>query len=218
MTNENLNIIIADDHPLFRAGVKQTISSINGVNVVGEAEDGIAALKLINETEPDIAIIDLKMPGKSGLEVLAGLSGTGCRTKIVLLTMYKNLHYFYQAISLGATGYILKETALTDLISGIEKVRNNGIYVSKRITRLLDEESKNRFVYKMAIESVNSFSQSDRGILKLVSELKTNSEIAKIMSLSKRTIENRRLRIAETLNLKGVHSLLQFAIENRELF
>ena len=139
MKNENLNIIIADDHPLFRAGVKQTISSIIGVTIIGEAEDGAIAIKLINELLPDIAIIDLKMPGKSGLEILTELSGSGCRTKVVLLTMYKNLHYFYQAISLGAKGYILKETASNDLISAIEKVRNNGIYVSKRITRLLDD-------------------------------------------------------------------------------
>ena len=175
MKNENLNIIIADDHPLFRAGVKQTISSINGVTIIGEAEDGAMAIKQINELLPDIAIIDLKMPGKSGLEILTELSGTGCRTKVVLLTMYKNLHYFYQAISLGAKGYILKETASNDLISAIEKVKNNGIYVSKRITQLLDEESKNRYEYKMVNESINSFTQTDREILKWVSHLKPNS-------------------------------------------
>ena len=122
------------------------------------------------------------------------------------------------AISLGAKGYILKETASNDIISGIEKIRKSGIYVSNKIYQLLDMESKNRYEYKMVNESINSFAQTDRKILKLVSHLKTNSEIAEIMSLSKRTIENRRLRIAETLNLKGVHSLLQFAIENRELF
>ena len=218
MQNKKLNIVIADDHPLFRAGVKQTISSIRGVNIVGEAEDGIIAKKLIEETSPDIAIIDLKMPRKSGLEILAELSDSGCRTKIVLLTMYKNLHYFYQAISLGAKGYIVKETATNDLVLGIEKIRNNEIYVSNRIYQLLDVEKKNRSEYKAIIESINVLTQTERKILKLVGELKTNSEIAEILSLSKRTIENRRLRIGENLNLKGVHSLLQFTIENRELF
>ena len=218
MNNDRLNIVIADDHPLFRAGVKQTISSISGVNIIGEAEDGLKALELINKMSPDIAIIDLKMPGKSGLEVLAELADTECSTKIVLLTMYKNLHYFYQAVSLGAHGYILKETASNDLISGIEKIRNNGIYVSKKISRLLEGERKNRHEYKMTIESINKLAQTDRQILKLVAELKTNSEIAEILCLSKRTIENRRLRIVENLNLKGVHGLLQFTIENTELF
>jgi len=218
MQNKKLNIIIADDHPIFRAGVKQTICSVEGVNIIGEAEDGFSALKLINEMEPDIAIIDLKMPKKSGLEILDELSDSDCNTKIVLLTMYKNLPYFYQAVSLGAKGYILKETASIDLINAIEKIRKGGIYVSNRIAQLLDEESKNRHDLSIIIEAVNSFSQTDREILKLVSMLKTNSEIAETLSLSKRTIENRRLRIGENLDLKGVHSLLQFTIENRELF
>jgi DNA-binding NarL/FixJ family response regulator len=218
MQNKKLNIVIADDHPLFRAGVKQTISSIRGVNIVGEAEDGVIALKLINETLPDIAILDLKMPKKSGLEILTELADSGCRTKIVLLTMYKNLHYFYQAISLGAKGYIVKETATNDLVSGIEKIRKNGIYVSNKIYQLLDKEKKQRSEYEAIIESINVLSQTEREILKLVGTLKTNSEIAEIMSLSKRTIENRRLRICENLNLKGVHGLLQFTIENHELF
>ena len=218
MNNNTLNIVIADDHPLFRAGVKQTIGTTNGMKVVGEAKDGVTALKLIRETIPDIAILDIKMPEKSGLEVLAELSYSGCHTKIVLLTMYENPHYFYQAISLGAKGYILKESALDDLIKGIEKVQKSGIYVSERIYQLLDKEKLNRNELKENIESVNSLSDIDRQLLKLVGRLKTSIEIAEILSLSFRTIENRRMRICEKLNLKGVNSLLQFTIENSELF
>lgn len=214
---KEINLLIADDHPLFRIGVKQTLEQLNDVKI-HEVENGNDALKIINEIDPEIAVLDLRMPEKTGLEILSELYNSELTTKVILLTMYKNTNYFYQAISLGAKGYLLKETAVDELITAVEKVNKGGTFVSSRLKEIIDSEKSDEFENKLLIDSIKSLTESEKEIMKLVSEWKTNSEIAEILSNSIRTIENHRARISEKLNLRGVHALTKFAIENREFF
>lgn len=217
MACDKISILIADDHPLFRAGVKQTLMELESVEIY-EAEEGDEALQKIRDLEPDIAVIDLRMPGKTGLEILSALYESRISTKIILLTMYKNVNYFYQAVSLGAKGYLLKETAVHDLIEAVKTVLGGGTFISSRIKALIESEKADEYENKLLIDSVNSLTNSERQILKLLSGWKTNFEIADMLCNSVRTIENHRANISDKLNLHGTHNLIKFAIENRELF
>ncbi|MCF8240493.1 MAG: response regulator transcription factor [Melioribacteraceae bacterium] len=213
----NIKILVADDHPLFREGVVQTINKYCN-SEVALAEDGETALKKIIKEEPDIAILDLRMPGKTGLEILTELSNSDNTTKIILLTMYKNINYFYQAVAAGVKGYLLKETAVDELIEAVEKVGSGGTFISERLKKIIAEEKKDDFERKLLVDSINSLTKAEREVLKLLSDWKTNNEIAGILCNSIRTIENHRARISEKLNLHGIHSLIKFSIENKELF
>ncbi len=217
MVTEKISLLIADDHPLFRAGVIQTLEKLEPVELY-EAEEGNEALQKIFDIQPDIAVIDLRMPGKTGLEILSELYKSEVTTKIILLTMYKNVTYFYQAVSLGVKGYLLKETAVQDLIEAVKTVRCGGTFISNRMKALIESKKSDEFENKLLIDSVNSLTSCERQIMKLISEWKTNFEIADVLCNSVRTIENHRANISEKLNLHGTHNLIKFAIENRELF
>ena len=217
MVTVKISILIADDHPLFRAGVKQTLEKLETAEIY-DAEEGDKALQIIRELEPDVAVIDIRMPGKTGLEILSELYNSGVTTKIILLTMYKNVNYFYQAVSLGVKGYLLKETAVQDLVEAVKTVHSGGTFISSRLKALIESGKTDEYQNKLLIDSVNSLTSSERQIMKLLSEWKTNCEIADILFNSTRTIENHRANISDKLNLHGAHSLIQFAIENRELF
>ncbi|MDP2038275.1 MAG: response regulator transcription factor, partial [Ignavibacteria bacterium] len=196
---------------------KQTLEKLESVEIY-EAEEGSETLQKINDLKPKIAVIDLRMPGKTGLEILAELYDSGITTKIILLTMHKNVNYFYKAVSIGAKGYLLKETAVLDLIEAVKTVNSGGIFISSRLKALLELEKSDEFQNKILIDSVNSLTCSEKQIMKLLSKWKTNCEIANLLCNSVRTIENHRANISDKLNLRGAHSLIQFAIENSELF
>ena len=217
MVTGKISILIADDHPLFRAGVKQTLEDLEQVEIC-EAEEGNKALQIIRELEPDVAVIDIRMPGKTGLEILSELYNSGVTTRIILLTMHKNVNYFYKAISVGAKGYLLKETAVQDLVEAVKTVHSGGTFISSRLKALIESGKTDEFQNKLLVNSVNSLTSAERQIMKLLANWKTNCEIADILFNSTRTIENHRANISDKLNLRGVHSLVQFAIENRELF
>ena len=217
MVTGKISILIADDHPLFRAGVKQTLEKLETAEIY-DAEEGDKALQIIRELEPDVAVIDIRMPGKTGLEILSELYNSGVTTKIILLTMHKNVNYFYKAVSLGVKGYLLKETAVQDLVEAVKTVHSGGTFISSRLKALIESGKTDEYQNKLLIDSVNSLTSSERQIMKLLSEWKTNCEIADILFNSTRTIENHRANISDKLNLHGAHSLIQFAIENRELF
>ena len=217
MATGKISILIADDHPLFRAGVKQTLEDLEQVEIC-EAEEGNKALQIIRELEPDVAVIDIRMPGKTGLEILSELYNSGITTRIILLTMHKNVNYFYKAISVGAKGYLLKETAVQDLVEAVKTVHSGGTFISSRLKALIESGKTDEFQNKLLVNSVNSLTSAERQIMKLLANWKTNCEIADILFNSTRTIENHRANISDKLNLHGTHSLIQFAIENRELF
>lgn len=214
MQQNKTTILIADDHPLFRAGVKQVLTSLNNIELY-EAENGIDAIGIIRGIKPDAAVIDLRMPGKTGLEILSELYEEPEPTKVLLLTMCDNIAYFYQAVSIGAKGYLSKETAVDELTEAVVKVLNGQTYVSKRLSEII---KKDRHINKVLIESINSLTRTERTVMKLIAEWKTNSEIAEELFISERTAGNHRTNISVKLNLHGKHGLIKFAIENKDLF
>lgn len=209
-------ILIADDHPLFRAGVKQALS-LNGEYEIAEVENGDEALAYIRESKPRIAILDIRMPHKTGLEILLELNEKPEPTKTILLTMHKNITYFYQAVALGVKGYLLKETAVEELSNAIKQVDDGGVFISSRLSAIIESEKK-QHTNNNLIAYINSLTKAEKDVMKLVGEWKTNNEIAEILFISPRTVGNHRTNISSKLNIHGNHSLIRFAIENKDLF
>ncbi len=210
---DRIRIIIADDHPIFRGGLRQIISADKSIEILGEADNGEKALEIIQELKPDIAVLDIDMPKKTGLDVLRELGNS--KTKIIFLTMYAEEDIFDEAMDLGIKGYVLKDSAVNDIIECILSVNEDNYYISPNVSNLLvNRRNKSKNLIKKNPE-LGNLTKTERNILKYISENKTSKEIAEVLFLSHRTVENHRTNISNKLNLRGSHSLLKFAIENK---
>jgi two-component system, NarL family, response regulator DegU len=216
--NTKARVIICDDHPIFRKGLMQIINEIENINLVGECGDGKTALKLIQDFKPDIAILDILMPDKNGLEVARQVKEDGLSTRIIILTMHSEETYFNEAMDAGVSGYLLKENASTDLKSCIKEVLSGKYYVSSLLSNLLLEREKRIKSLQKDIPAIESLTETELKIIKLIAKNKTSKEIAQEMFISYRTVQNHRQHISDKLNLHGPHKLLQFAFENKSLF
>lgn len=208
-----ITVIIADDHPLFRNGLRQMIDSTGRIKILGEADNGETALEMIREMNPEIAILDIDMPKKTGLEVMKELNDENI--KVIFLTMYGEEDIFEEAMNLGAKGYVLKDSAVTDIIDCVTAVYEGKFYISPTVSNFLLNRRKKLKELKYNNPKLDNLTLSEKKILKYIAENKTSKEIADILFVSYRTIENHRANISGKLGLKGSHSLLKFAIENK---
>ncbi len=212
MGNE-INIVIADDHPIFRNGLRQIIDTEKNIKIIGEADNGQKALDLIKELKPDIAILDIDMPKLTGLDVLKNLKEN--YTKVIFLTMYAEEDIFDEAMNLGIKGYVLKDSAVNDIIECISTVNEDNYYISPSVSNFLVNRRKKLNQLRNNNPNLYKLTMAEKKVLKYISENKTSKEIADVLFLSSRTIENHRTNICNKLNLKGSHSLIKFAIENK---
>ena len=202
-----MKILIADDHPLTLQGTKSFVQSF-GYTVIDTCSNGIAALNLINLHVPDIAILDIDMPGMDGLDVAEKILLSKLKTKIVLLTMHKEMTVYERAKEIGVFGYVLKEHAQNELEDCLKKVALGNEYVSA----FLDEELINNSSLEAEMLQLTF---SEKKILELIKIQKTNKQIAQSLFLSERTIEGHRRNIIEKLGLaKEKNSLLKWAIQS----
>jgi len=218
MPNSKKTVVICDDHPIFRNGLIQIIAEIANLEIVGECGDGNTALKLIEDLKPDIAILDVLMPDKNGLEVANQVKESGLSTSIIILTMHSEESYFNQAMDAGVKGYLLKENASIDLKSCIKEVLAGKYYVSSLLSNLLLERENKIKSFQKEMPTIELLTETELKILKLISKNKTSKEIAAELFISYRTVQNHRQHISDKLNLHGPHKLLQFALENKSLF
>ena len=216
MKNE-IKLFIADDHPVFRAGLKVLIEKDAQMKIVGEANDGAEALEKVFQTDADIAILDIDMPGKDGFEVAQKLRESNSPTKTIFLTMHKDEHFLNKALELDVKGYLIKESAVTDIINCIKNVADGRIFISPAISGLLLKRTRQAEKTKETNLNLESLTETERRILSMIAEYKTSREIADELFVSFRTIENHRANIARKLNIKGNHALIKYAVENREL-
>lgn len=209
-----VRVVIVDDHPLFRQGLRQLIQADGRFELVGESGDGEAALNLIQRTKPDVAVLDVDLPGLSGLEIARTLQGRA-DTKLVVLTMHKEEDTFNRALDLGVTGFVLKENAVEDIVESLMTVARGGHYLSPSISGYLVRRRGRADALSARKPGLDDLTKAERRILKLIAEKKTSREIAAELFISPRTVEAHRANISEKLDLRGSHSLLQFALENR---
>ncbi|MFM2386602.1 MAG: hypothetical protein RL660_1359 [Bacteroidota bacterium] len=209
-------IIIADDHPIFRSGIKSIIEGLADIQLVGEAADGMQAYQLIISEVPDIAIIDLEMPLLTGLDVCKKVLSEKNYTKFIILTMHKERHYFDEAMNCGVSGYLLKDNAVNDLVKCITAVSDGKKYASPDIeSYLIEHESKQ---YSSEWHKINLLlTATEKVILKLISEGKTTAEIASMLFVSPNTVDNHRSNLNKKLKLDGEkNALLKYAIRMKE--
>jgi DNA-binding NarL/FixJ family response regulator len=213
--SEWVNVVIVDDHPLFRSGLRQILENHPRFKLVGEAANGEEALQLIREKKPDIAVVDVNLPQLSGLEVAEKVIQSRSTTRIIILTMHKEEALLNRALDLGVMGFVLKDNAVENILGALDAVAKGEHYLSPSISGFLVQRrsrAESLLAKKPALEDLT---KAERRILKLVAENKTSREIAKELFISPRTVEAHRANISAKLGLRGSHSLLQFALENR---
>lgn len=205
-----MKILIADDHPFTLQGTKSFVESY-GYKVMDTCSNGISAFNLITLHAPDVAILDINMPGQDGLDVAKKVQENKLKTKVILLTMHKEMTIFKKANEYGIYGYILKEHAHTELEKCLEEVKKGKRYVSKF---LIDDLISDK------IDATNELSKltlSERKIVELIAQQKTSKQIAELLFLSERTVEGHRSNVIEKLGLaKEKNTLLKWAIQNIE--
>jgi len=202
-------VLLADDHPLVRAGVRKVLEAHAGLEVVGEAADGGEALRALGQTEADVLVLDLAMPGSDGFEVLRRARALRPGLKILVLTMHANAEYVARAISLGADGYLLKDSAAQDLVASIEAVVQGRVYHSPAIQRELARMVRDGTTQPGPLVQLT---EREREVLRRVAQGLSTREIAAHLGISARTVESHRANLMRKLDLRSVALLTQFAI------
>ncbi len=211
----SITLIIADDHPLFRSGVRQSLEREPTFKVLAEAGDGEQALRLIREHMPAVAVLDINMPKMTGLGVLKEVRKDKQPPEIVLLTMFDDEDILNEAMDLGVKAYLLKESASIDVVNAVRSVLAGKHYVSPTLTEKLLNRKKKQASFEQKHPGLDQLTETERKVLKLVADSKTSKQIADELFLSQKTVDNYRFKISEKLGLRGAYSLLKFALENR---
>ena len=205
------HILIADDHPIFRSGLRALIDADASFTVNTEATDGEQALSMIMDERPDVAIIDYNMPKLNGFELLKKISQHKVKIITVMLTMHNDEAMFSKAFELGVRGYVLKDSASVDIVNCLHAVTQGQVYTSAAVTTfLLKRASRTK-----AVDGVDSLTPAERTVLRLIADYKTSREIADELCVSVRTVENHRSNISGKVGVTGSHALFKFAMQHR---
>lgn len=207
-----IKVFNADDHPILRKGITDLINQTEGLQWVGSAADGKEALDKIRAIRPEVAVLDIEMPYMSGLEVAKTLIGEAIPTQFVLLTLFKDKNFLNGALEAGVKGYLLKESSEQEIVECIQFVHQGKVYVNASMTQylILPNAPGN--------DILNTLSEHEVNILKLISRQKTTNEIADMLFISPKTVSNHRTNISKKLNLDGQQNgLLKWAIEHKDL-
>jgi DNA-binding NarL/FixJ family response regulator len=213
MKQREVRLLIVDDHPLFRRGLRQVIEENPRFHIVGEASDGEAAMRMIGDLKPNIAIVDIDMPRLSGLELVRALQKMKSPVTTIFLTMYDEEDMYNAAMDLGVKAYVVKESAADDIVAALEKVDQGEMFISPSISDIGKRRSDRVQELLLSKPQIEDLTSAERRILKLIAEDRTSKEIADLLKISVRTVENHRLNICHKLNLHGSHSLLKFAFD-----
>jgi DNA-binding NarL/FixJ family response regulator len=215
MIQTKLQVLIVDDHPVFRRGLIQAIGLDRSIEIIGEAGDGQQALRLVEELKPDVIILDIEMPILNGLQAAREIVKRKLPVDIVFLTMYKDEDMFNEAIDIGVKGYVLKESAVGDIVNSIKTIALGKYFISPAISDFLVSRSDRARSLLRKKPQLENLTVTERKVLRLISENKSSKEIGDLLNTSYRTVENHRSNICNKLEIHGSHSLLKFAIENK---
>lgn len=209
-------MVIVDDHPLFRQGLRHAIEGNSRFEVAAEAGKSETALNLILQEKPDVAVLDVNLPDMNGFELIRALRKKKCHTPVVILTMLKDEQAFNTALNLKVSGYVLKDNASAEILNCIEAVANGDSYVSPSLTDFLLRRRSRAEQLARKQPGLDDLTVAERRILKRIADGKTSREIATEFFISPRTVESHRAHICEKLGLSGSNKLLHFALENRD--
>jgi two-component system response regulator NreC len=207
-----ISILLADDHPVVRRGVRALLESETDFTVVGEASDGLETVRLVERVKPDVLLLDLMMPGLSGLEVLRIIRDRAAETRVVVLSMHSNKAFIAEALKLGAMGYVLKGSTEDDLIRAVRDAAAGKRFLCPPVTAIaidayIEQTKAGPF------DPHETLTAREREVLQLTTEGKTSSEIAARLHISHRTVENHRTHLMQKLGLQNQMELVRYALQ-----
>lgn len=210
------SILLADDHPIVRNGLQVVLAGEPDLRVVGEAVDGLEALRLADRHKPDVLILDLAMPGMDGLEVIRQMRKRSPRTRVVVLSMYKNEAYVWEALKNGAIGYVLKDSVPTDIVAAVREALANRSFLSPALSEI------NMMAYLQRANTgpfdlYETLTARERQILQLSAEGQTSASIGARLSISPRTVEAHRANLMRKLGFHKLTELVRYALERQLL-
>lgn len=207
-----IKILLVDDHPVVRQGLRQVLEGNPEFTVVGEAADGKGALELADQLQPDVAILDLALPGLNGLEVARRIQQRQPKTRILILSMHNSEAYVLEAMNKGVLGYVLKESATKDLIHAVKEVAAGRRYLSPPLSEQKIQEYSER-ITSSSLDPYDALTDREREVLHMLAEGQNRGEIAASLSISPRTFDTHRTNLMRKLNLRSQMDLVRFAMQ-----
>ena len=207
-----IRILLADDHTVVRDGLRALLERQPGFEIAGEASDGIEAVRLAEESNPDVVLMDIAMPLLNGIEATRRIAAKCSQTAVIILSMHYDESYIIRSLKAGARGYLVKDSAKTDLINGIRAVHEGRSFLSPKVSRILQDDHLRQLESKGVDDSYDLLTDREREILQLVAEGRTNKEIASLLNISPYTIDTHRTHILQKLNLHSAPELILYAV------
>lgn len=213
-----MHILLADDHPIFRKGLKALITDHYNGCVVDEVDNGSQAIDKLNHEKYTICILDIDMPEKSGIDVLRYMKDKDLSTKAIILTMHNDELFFNESFDEGAVGFLLKEDSSLEIVECLDEVQLGNFFVSKKISPFLKNRRSFKSQMHVVKNAIDSLTNAEFNTLKLVAENKTSKEISELLFVTEKSVENYRSRICKKLDLKGgSNTLYRWCIENKNM-
>jgi RNA polymerase sigma factor (sigma-70 family) len=209
-----IRIVVADDHAIIREGLRVMLGNQPDMEVVGIATNGREAIRLVDEHEPDVVVMDISMPELNGIEAMQQMLPRHPNVQVVVLSIHESKPYVSRALKAGARGYLIKETAGLEVVEAVRAVHHSERYLSQRIADLLTEASFQKLESLIEVGPLEALSPREREILQLVAEGKTSQEIAERLSISPKTVDTYRSRLMHKIGVEDVAGLVKFAIQH----
>jgi two-component system, NarL family, response regulator NreC len=214
----SVRVIVADDHTIIRSGLRLLLERESGYEVVGEALDGRQAVELAESTRPDVVMLDIAMPGLNGIEATRQIVAKLPKTGVIILSMHSDETYVLKALKAGARGYLLKDSAESDIINAIRAVNDGKAYFSPEISKMMADDYVRQLQQRGLEDSYDLLTAREREILQLLTEGKSNKEIAVLFNLSTYTVDTHRSNILQKLNLHSLPELILYAVRKGIIF
>ena len=207
-----MKVLLAEDHTIVRKGLRSLLDAERGIEVIGEAEDGREAVEKVQRLRPDVVLMDITMPGLNGLEATRQIKKRFPEVKVLILTMHANEEYIHQVLQAGASGYVVKQAVVTELVSALQAVHRGDSFLSPSVCGRIVEEYIRRAEAMVEKDSYEKLTDREREVLQLIAEGHSNRGIAELLSISVKTVETHRAHLMDKLGIHNRAELIKYAI------